>query len=129
MSLMIICAVLLGGAVGGVLRFWISGIVSVWIGETFPYGTFVVNVVGSFLIGLFSALLSSYPQLELLFPAKELLMIGLCGGLTTFSSFSLQTWNLAVDRRGRTAVANAILSTVACTGAVAGGWWLANAVR
>jgi CrcB protein len=129
MSLAIVCAVLLGGAVGSVLRFWISGIVSVSIGETFPYGTFVVNVVGSFLIGLFSGLLSSYPKLELLFPARELLMIGLCGGLTTFSSLSLQTWNLAVGRSWRAAIANAILSTLACTAAVAGGWWLPHAVQ
>ncbi len=87
----------LGSALGGAGRYWCSGFVATHIGETFPWGTLVVNVVGSLLIGLVAAL--SIPEGRFLIgpTARQFLMIGVFGGFTTFSSFSLQVLNLARD--------------------------------
>lgn len=87
----------LGGALGSVARFWFSGVVARQFGETFPWGTLLVNVSGSFVIGFFATLTS--PDGRWLAPVglRQFFMIGICGGYTTFSSFSLQTLNLAQD--------------------------------
>src|SRR5207247_5837935 len=81
----------IGGALGSVARFWFSGFVARQFGETFPWGTILVNVSGSFVIGFFATLAS--PDGRWLVPAgfRQFFMIGICGGYTTFSSFSLQT--------------------------------------
>lgn len=103
-----------GGALGSLGRFWLSGLVASRVGETFPWGTLVVNVTGSFLIGLLAA--GTGPEGRLLFsPGFRLFfMIGVCGGYTTFSSFSLQTLNLLRDGEWLYATGNALLSVALC---------------
>ncbi len=87
--------VALGAAIGGIGRFSLSGIIANWIGATFPWGTLVVNITGCFVIGIFDMLTG--PDGRLLVPpnARLFAMVGICGGYTTFSSFSLETLNLA----------------------------------
>lgn len=89
--------VAMGGAIGTTLRFWLGGLIANWVGQTFPWGTLVINVTGSFVIGLFATLTA--PDGRVLIPGewRQFVMIGICGGYTTFSSFSLQTLMLAQD--------------------------------
>lgn len=81
--------VAVGGAVGACMRFGIGEIIAWLFGRSFPYGTLTVNVVGSFIMGLAYALISHGHVLE--HPIKPLLMVGILGALTTFSSFALDT--------------------------------------
>ena len=112
----------IGSALGGVARYWFSGVVARLIGETFPWGTLFINVIGSFIIGFFATLTG--PDGRILVPsvARQFVMIGLCGGFTTFSSFSLQTLNLATDGEYLYAGLNIVLSVVLCLLAV----WLGS---
>lgn len=112
----------LGGAFGSIARFWCSGVVARLYGETFGWGTIAVNVVGSFVIGLFFTLTA--PEGRLLIPSewRAFVMIGICGGFTTFSTFSLQTLNLVRDEQWLLAGGNIVLSVVACLLAV----WLGH---
>jgi CrcB protein len=121
----IVLFVALGSALGGVLRYWVSGAVGERIGETFPWGTVVVNVVGSALIGVVAAWVDS-ARMALPPEAREFLMIGLFGGFTTFSSFSLQTLRLAQDGDWTRAIANIMISVLACLVAVFLGYKLAH---
>ena len=90
--------VALGGALGTVARFALSGYVANRFGETFPWGTLIINVTGSFVIGFFASLTSPDEGRWVVGgPGRQFFMIGICGGYTTFSSFSLQTLNLARD--------------------------------
>lgn len=108
--------VAIGGAVGSVARFGIGGLVSQKFGETFPLGTLSVNIAGSFVIGFLAALASPEgrlnPQTRIV--TTQLFMTGVCGGFTTFSSFSLQTLNLLNDREYLYAGGNVLLSVVLC---------------
>jgi fluoride exporter len=106
--------VMLGSALGGVGRYWCSGVVARRLGETFPWGTLVVNVVGSFVIGFVDALTTSGGMPPAASSIRQFLMAGLCGGYTTFSSFSLQTLNLARDGEWLRAGANVGGSVAAC---------------
>jgi CrcB protein len=121
--------VAIGGAVGSVGRFWINGLVAARFGETFPYGTLVINVSGSFLIGILAAFTSPdgrmSPQSRVM--TTQLLMIGVCGGYTTFSSFSLQTLRLVQEREWLYAGGNVLLSVVLCLIAVWLGYMLGAA--
>ena len=117
--------VAIGGALGSVSRFWLNGLVSsTRFGETFPWGTLAINVSGSFIIGVIAALAAPEGRLDSSSRAfaTQFLMIGICGGFTTFSSFSLQTLNLLRDREWLYAGGNVILSVVLCMGAVWLGW-------
>jgi fluoride exporter len=105
--------VALGSAMGGSARYALSGIVANWIGATFPWGTLIINITGSFIIGIFNTLTA--PDGILLIPTnfRILVMVGICGGYTTFSSFSLESLNLA--RSGEWLAAGTyILSSVVC---------------
>lgn len=120
--------VALGGALGSVSRFWLSGFVAARFGETFPLGTLVVNVTGSFLIGLIGALASSEGRMDSqsrVF-ATQFLMYGICGGYTTFSSFSRDTLNLLHDREWLYAGGNILLSVILCMIAVWLGFMLGS---
>lgn len=107
--------VAVGGALGSVSRFWLNGLVSQRF-DTFPAGTLVVNVAGSFVIGVLGALTISEGRMssEARAFATQFLMIGICGGFTTFSSFSLQTLNLLREREWLYAGGNVLLSVAAC---------------
>jgi fluoride exporter len=89
--------VAVGSALGGMARHWFSGVAArVW-GETFPWGTLLINVIGSFVIGFFGALTGPDGRVFVGATARQFVMVGICGGYTTFSSFSLQTMNLVND--------------------------------
>jgi fluoride exporter len=103
-----------GSALGGIARFWCSGFVAALIGETFPWGTLLINVIGSFVIGLFATLTGVDGRLLVGSVTRQFVMVGLCGGYTTFSSFSLQTLNLINDGEWLHASANVVLSVVLC---------------
>lgn len=116
--------VALGGAVGSVARFAVSNYAARVCGETFPWGTLVANVTGSFVIGFLATLTS--PEGRWLMPAggRAFFMAGVCGGYTTFSSFSLQTLALAQDGEWWKAGANTMASVILCLAAV----WLGHLV-
>ncbi len=114
-----------GSAIGGVARYWCSGVAARLIGETFPWGTLIVNVLGSFIIGFFATLTGPDGRIFASSTTRQFVMIGLCGGFTTFSSFSLQTLNLANDSEWLYAGANITLSVVTCLLAVWAGHILA----
>jgi len=118
----------LGGALGSVARFWMSGVIARQFGETFPWGTILVNGSGSFIIGLIAALASPEGRFDSQSRAfaTYFLMLGICGGYTTFSSFSLQTLNLLRDREWLYAGGNVMLSVVLCMIAVWLGWLLGS---
>jgi fluoride exporter len=89
--------VALGSALGGTFRYWCSGFIAERIGETFPWGTLFVNVLGSMLIGLFATITGPDGRLLIGAETRMFFMLGVFGGFTTFSSFSLQTLNLIQD--------------------------------
>jgi CrcB protein len=89
--------VALGGALGSMARFWMANAVAAVTGPTFPWGTLGINVIGSFVIGLTYALTGPSGRFDVSSDARIFVMVGLCGGFTTFSSFSLQTLMLMQD--------------------------------
>jgi CrcB protein len=106
--------VAIGGALGSVLRFWFSVVAARHFGESFPWGTVLVNISGSVVIGLFAALTGPEGKWVASTNLRYFVMVGICGGYTTFSSFSLQTLNLIRDRQLMYAGANILLSVVLC---------------
>jgi CrcB protein len=112
----------LGGALGSIARFWLSGLVATHVGETFPWGTLVINVTGSFVIGFFNTLTAPDGRVFAGGNTRQFVMAGICGGYTTFSSFSLQTLNLARDGEWLRAGGNVTVSVVLCLVAV----WLGH---
>jgi CrcB protein len=113
----------LGGALGSIARFAASSAVAGWFGETFPWGTLLVNVSGSFVIGFFAALTGPDGRLLISGDIRTFVTVGICGGYTTFSSFSLQTLNLVQDGELLQAGLNVTGSVVLCLAAV----WLGHA--
>ena len=114
--------VMLGSALGGGMRYLLSGLAAAHIGETFPFGTLIVNVTGSFVIGFFATLTGPDGRVFVSSETRQFVMTGLCGGYTTFSSFSLQTLNLARDDEMGLVGANVVLSVAFCLLAV----WLGH---
>ena len=116
--------VMAGGALGTGARFWISGFIAERAGESFPLGTLVVNISGSFVLGLFAGLTDPEGPVLMSPRFRQFFMIGVCGGYTTFSSFSLQTLDLARDGDWMKALLNTGLSFGCCLAAV----WLGRVV-
>jgi CrcB protein len=116
----------LGSAIGGVGRHWLGMLVAQRVGTSFPWGTLFVNVTGSFLIGLAAAMTDTRPDSQ---TAREFLMVGILGGYTTFSAFSLQTFALMRDGKILFAGANIALSVVLCLLAVWVGYVIGAAIR
>jgi CrcB protein len=119
--------VAIGSALGGVLRFGLGGLVGRMVGESMPWGTLVVNVLGSFVIGLFAAATVTDGRMPASPELRTFVMVGICGGFTTFSSFSIQTLALFEDGGAARAAANILLSVLLCLlsvwlGSVLGGW-------
>jgi fluoride exporter len=114
----------LGGALGSVARYWASGVAARWFGETFPWGTLIVNVSGSMLIGFFAAATGTEGRWIVSPASRQFIMLGVLGGYTTFSSFSLQTLNLAREGDYFRAGANTLLSVILCLGGV----WIGHAL-
>jgi CrcB protein len=115
----------LGSALGGVARHWISGMVAARVGETFPWGTFLVNALGSLSIGVLAGFADS-GRIGLSAEARQFLMVGILGGFTTFSSFSLQTLRLVQDGDWARATGNVMGTVLVCLVAVFIGWRIAR---
>jgi fluoride exporter len=108
----------IGSALGGVGRFACSRYMALRFGETFPWGTVIVNVTGSFVIGFFATMTGPDGRLIVAPEFRLFVMVGICGGYTTFSSFSLQTLELVRNRDFAEAAANVLLSVLLCLLAV-----------
>jgi len=107
----------LGGALGSMLRFGLGSFIDTNVqktGQIFPWGTIVVNLTGCFVIGFIYAISATEGRLLLGNLTRQFIMIGILGGYTTFSSFSLQTLSLAQDGQWWAAAANVLLSVVLC---------------
>lgn len=114
----------LGGAFGSIFRYLTHWITSKYFQSAFPLSTFLVNVLGSLLIGLFIGYLSKYfPENN---PLKFLLIVGFCGGFTTFSSFALENYNLFQNNQQITAYLYIITSIILTISAVGLGSYLSK---
>lgn len=119
--------VAVGSAAGGLARFFVSGLVARAFGETFPWGTMVVNVTGAFAIGVL-AVISETKFVGMSATIWPLAVTGFLGSYTTVSSFSLQTLALVQDREWFRAAGNVLLSLVLCLSAATAGMVGARAV-
>jgi fluoride exporter len=105
-------AIALFGALGCLTRYWLSGWVYSWAGRVFPWGTLVVNVVGAFFIGL---TMEFALRSTLISPTLRIaLTIGFLGGLTTFSTFSYETFRLLEEGAFISATVNVLSSVLVC---------------
>jgi CrcB protein len=116
--------IFIGGGLGSVARFAVSGMVARRLGETFPWGTLMVNLTGSLLIGFIAAATAPDGRWLVSPGARQFLMLGMLGGYTTFSSFSLQTLELMRDGDWLRAGGNVLLSVIFCLAGV----WLGHAL-
>jgi CrcB protein len=116
----------LGGALGSMARFWLAAFVAQSLGPQFPWGTILINILGSFIIGFFATFSGPSGRLVASFNTRAFVMVGICGGFTTFSAFSLQTLDLARESRWLQAGGNVVLSVVLCLLAVWAGHALAT---
>jgi protein CrcB len=119
----------LGGAIGSVARAWTTNVMVRAVGADFPWGTILINVVGSFIIGFYGAVTASDGRFTAHPDARAFVMVGICGGYTTFSSFSLQTLDLARDGKLGAAFANIALSVILCLLSVTAGYASATAIN
>ena len=117
--------VMLGSALGGLVRFSLGRATLGW-NTYLPWTTIVINILGSFVIGFFGTLTLNGSRYQASENVRLFVMVGLCGGFTTFSSFSLQTFDLARGGALWRAFANVALSLVLCLAAVALGHHLAQ---
>jgi CrcB protein len=106
--------IFVGGGLGSLARWGVSGWIATTAGETFPWGTLIVNISGCFVIGIFATVTGPEGRWLASPSFRQFFMLGICGGYTTFSSFSLQTLTLAEDGQWLKAGANCVLSLVLC---------------
>jgi CrcB protein len=119
----------LGSGIGGAARFGISEWMAQRFGDAFPWGTIAVNVSGCFIIGFFATITGPDGRFLADATQRQFFMTGILGGFTTFSSFSIQSMNLARDGQWLHAAANAVGSLVACLIAVWLGHLTAQAIN
>jgi len=117
-------AVAVGGAMGSMARFWLATAMAALTGPRFPWGTLLINVLGSFVIGLVAGITLAPARLGMHPDIRIFLMTGVCGGFTTFSAFSLQTLELMQAGETVPALGYAIGSVVLCVIATWCGWQL-----
>jgi protein CrcB len=130
MSLLTYILVALGGAFGSVARAWLTVVMARVAGPDFPWGTVMINIIGSFVIAFFGTLtVAGHGRFPLSVEARAFVMVGICGGFTTFSSFSLQTLDLFRLGRPGSAFVNMGLSVAACLAAAALGHYGAAALQ
>jgi CrcB protein len=122
----ILLAIALGGAVGALSRYWVASALYGWLGRGFPIGTLVINVSGSFLMGLLAELfINRFPvPVEL----RSAILVGFLGAYTTFSTFALESFMLIEEASYWKAGFNMLLSVLLCVAAVWLGVLLARGV-
>lgn len=120
MSFSTVVLVMIGGALGTLARYLIS-VLALPISGNLPWGTILINIVGSFVIGFFGTLTLASGRFPMSEPMRLFVMVGVCGGFTTFSSFSLQTLDLLRSGETLRAAINIVASVVLCVTAVAVG--------
>jgi CrcB protein len=116
--------IFLGGGLGSIARFAGSSFIARCFGIAFPWGTLFANIVGSFIIGFFATITGPDGRWVVAPTTRQFVMIGVCGGYTTFSSFSLETLTLLRSGEWFKAGANAVLSFAICLLAV----WLGHSL-
>ena len=124
MSFTTCLVVVIGGAIGTLARYLIS-VAALPISQNLPLGTIGINILGSFVIGFFGTLTLAHGRYPVSEDTRLFVMVGLCGGFTTFSAFSLQTLDLLRGGAVTRAAVNIVASVVLCVGAVAVGHLLA----
>jgi fluoride exporter len=115
-----------GGALGSMARYWFTGVAARLFGETFPWGTLLINIVGSLVIGFFATLTGPGARYAVDPNIRLFVAVGICGGFTTFSAFSLQTMVLMQEGEWLAAGAYIVASVVVCLVAVWAGYALAQ---
>lgn len=122
-------AVMAGGAAGVGLRMFISNWIANHFGQVFPWGTLIVNVAGCFIIGVFTGLTGPDGMVMTSPVARQVVVIGVLGGFTTYSSFSLQSINLLADGEVLYGLANIFLTLLLCLFGTWGGLALAGVIQ
>jgi CrcB protein len=120
--------VAIGGALGTIARFWLANTMAMLTGAEFPWGTLLINIIGSFVISFFGMLTGSVARFAVSNEARIFVTVGLCGGFTTFSSFSLQTIDLIRTGQPSRAMLYVAASVILCLGACALGFTAAQAI-
>ncbi|ODU55647.1 MAG: camphor resistance protein CrcB [Acetobacteraceae bacterium SCN 69-10] len=121
--------VAIGSSLGGMGRSWVATAMARLTGPQFPWGTILINIVGSFVIGLVAAATAPGGRFAAPQELRLFVMVGVCGGFTTFSSFSLQTLELLRDGRPGEALGNIVLSVGLCVAGVAVGYYGGTALH
>ncbi|CAM1657132.1 fluoride efflux transporter CrcB [Bartonella apihabitans] len=117
-----------GGALGTVLRYWLS-LLMVPVSKNLPWGTILINIVGSFVIAFFGVITMAEAKWPVSENIRLFVMVGICGGFTTFSSFSLQSFELLKKGAVSEAFLNIIISVVFCLFAAALGFYLGSKIN
>jgi len=118
-----------GGALGSIARYWMGVFVARHLGDAFPWGTLLINIIGSFIIAFFGTLTMPQGPHPVSPELRLFVMVGFCGGYTTFSSFSLQTLDLLRGGEGMAGLSYILASTMLCILAAAAGYYIATAAN